>query len=223
MRRNLRALIVFAVFLLGWLGWQRYDARPLLDQEAPPSTPGAVAVLELFTSEGCSSCPPADALLGEVADAPGVFALAFHVDYWDHLGWRDPYGQRAFSQRQRVYSARLSGGRVYTPQLVINGAAEAIGSSRFQVRGALDRALARPAPATVALTRAGGRLAYRVEGAPPGACSRSPRSCPRPRGTRRTARTAARPGPTPTSCSSCTPRSSARAARGSSSSPPRAR
>lgn len=79
------------------------------------------AVVELYTSEGCSSCPPADRWLSKFTAQPGVIALAFHVDYWDHLGWKDPYGSPAFSQRQaqqqRVNGARFS----YTPQVTVNG------------------------------------------------------------------------------------------------------
>jgi len=74
------------------------------------------AVLELFTSEGCSSCPPADALLGRLADEPGVIALAWHVDYWNGLGWHDPFSSRLATQRQRSYAAQLRD-EVYTPAL----------------------------------------------------------------------------------------------------------
>ncbi|MCA8923799.1 MAG: DUF1223 domain-containing protein [Planctomycetes bacterium] len=178
MKRNLRSLAVLAAFLAAWFAWGCYDARPLLEAEVSAAPLGAVAVLELFTSEGCSSCPPADGLLAEVAGADGVYALSFHVDYWDSLGWPDPHGQRAFSLRQRSYAARLSDGRVYTPQLVINGAAEAIGSSRSQVRAALADALARPASASVSLALSGARLSYRVAGAPAGSLVHAARILP---------------------------------------------
>jgi len=74
-------------------------------------------VLELFTSQGCSSCPPADALLGELTRRSGVIALAWRVDYWDHLGWRDPFASRTATARQRAYGRQIGGG-VYTPALV---------------------------------------------------------------------------------------------------------
>jgi hypothetical protein len=91
------------------------------------------AVLELFTSQGCSSCPPADRLLGELADDPRMIPLSLNVDYWDYLGWRDTLALPAHSGRQKGY-AKLRGDRqVYTPQLVANGAAEAIGNDRHAV------------------------------------------------------------------------------------------
>ena len=95
------------------------------------------AVIELFTSEGCNSCPPAEAYVGELAGRSDVLALSFHVDYWDDLGWRDRYGLSQSVERQRTYarSLRLSG--VYTPQVVVDGRADYVGSNR----GAIDRAL----------------------------------------------------------------------------------
>ena len=77
-------------------------------------------LLELYTSEGCSSCPPADRWLSQLPPDSGVVPLAFHVDYWDKLGWRDPFGQATFSQRQRARNSRL--GWVYTPQVMLDGA-----------------------------------------------------------------------------------------------------
>jgi hypothetical protein len=99
----------------------------------------APVVLELFTSQGCSSCPPADAFLGELARQQGVIALAWHVDYWNSLGWTDRYARRAWTDRQRAYAAHL-GNEVFTPALVVNGAAMVVGSDKTAVRGAIDRA-----------------------------------------------------------------------------------
>jgi hypothetical protein len=95
------------------------------------------AVIELFTSEGCNSCPPAEAYVGELAGRGNVLALSFHVDYWDDLGWRDRFGLSQSVERQRTYarSLRLSG--VYTPQVVVDGRADYVGSNR----GAIDQAL----------------------------------------------------------------------------------
>jgi hypothetical protein len=96
-----------------------------------------VAVVELFTSEGCSSCPPADKVLAELAewgahpDHP-VLTLAFHVDYWDDLGWVDPFSSVEYSERQRWYSQRLGHNRVYTPELLVGGTDEFVGSRREQ-------------------------------------------------------------------------------------------
>jgi hypothetical protein len=81
-------------------------------------------VVELFTSQGCSSCLKADSLIGEVADRPGILALTYAVDYWDYLGWRDTFAKEDYSTRQRAYLKRMSGREVYTPQIVVNGTSE---------------------------------------------------------------------------------------------------
>ena len=85
-------------------------------------------VVELFTSQGCSSCPPAEAFLGELATRPNVVALEFHVDYWDYIGWQDPFGSPAYTKRQRGYSASMGTPYVYTPQMVIQGRIHEVGS-----------------------------------------------------------------------------------------------
>lgn len=114
-------------------------------------------VVELFTSQGCSSCPPADALLRELAGRPDVLALAFHVTYWNGLGWRDPYSLDAATERQRAYARRFALDSIYTPQMVIDGVAEMVGSDRDAVRAAL--AAARPRPVVpVTLTRDGANV-----------------------------------------------------------------
>ena len=100
-------------------------------------------LIELFTSQGCDSCPPADALLGELAQRPGVFALAWHVDYWDGLGWKDPFSSALATHRQYDYARRLGLDNVYTPQLVIDGAAETVGSDAHAADVAIAAAAAR--------------------------------------------------------------------------------
>jgi hypothetical protein len=95
------------------------------------------AVVELFTSQGCSSCPAADKLLGELARDPSVIALSLPIDYWDYLGWKDTLADSRFSARQKAYS-RMRGDRdVYTPQAIVNGAAHVIGSDRARIEGAI--------------------------------------------------------------------------------------
>jgi hypothetical protein len=100
-------------------------------------------VVELFTSQSCSSCPPADALLGELARRKDVVALGFHVTYWDGPGWKDPFARQASTDRQIAYDRALTGGQVYTPQMVIDGVTDVIGSDREAVLAGL--AAARPA------------------------------------------------------------------------------
>lgn len=111
---------------------------PVMASEPSP------VVVELFTSEGCSSCPPADAFLGELAARPDVVALAFHVDYWDYIGWKDPYGSPASTQRQRDYASALGLRMIYTPQMVIDGRADVVGSDRHGVESAIDAAARQP-------------------------------------------------------------------------------
>jgi hypothetical protein len=122
-----------------------------------------VVVVELFTSQGCSSCPPAEALLIDLAEHPDVLALAFHVDYWDRLGWRDPYSSPEATRRQRDYAGHLGEARVYTPQIVVDGRKGMVGSDRAQVLAAIGAALADPGAAVpLSFRREGGSLAIGV-------------------------------------------------------------
>ena len=98
-----------------------------------PGAPGIPVVVELFTSQGCNSCPPADEFLGELARAPGIIALSLHVDYWDYIGWPDPYASPASTDRQREYVRRLGLRWVYTPQMIIDGHANVTGLQRREV------------------------------------------------------------------------------------------
>lgn len=97
-----------------------------------------VAVLELFTSQGCSSCPSADRLLEKYSAKDNVIALSFHVDYWNRLGWKDPYSSKEFTKRQYDYASALNAG-VYTPQLVINGQSEMVGSDAGKINNTLKK------------------------------------------------------------------------------------
>jgi hypothetical protein len=138
-------------------------------QAAPPSG-HTVVLAELFTSEGCSSCPPADAVLSTlVHDQPlaavEVVGLGEHVDYWDHLGWRDPYSSAGFSNRQAEYGARVfHTADIYTPQIVIDGQYQAVGSDVAAIRNAIVRAASVPkAMVAIDATPAGPRdVATRV-------------------------------------------------------------
>ncbi|NVN85814.1 MAG: DUF1223 domain-containing protein [Rhodopseudomonas sp.] len=96
------------------------------------------AVVELFTSQGCSSCPPADKIIGELAKDPSVIALSMPIDYWDYLGWKDTLADARFSARQKAYSQMRGDRDVYTPQVVVNGAAQVIGSDRASIDGAIS-------------------------------------------------------------------------------------
>jgi hypothetical protein len=97
-------------------------------------------VVELFTSQGCSSCPPADKLLGELAKRLDVVALGFHITYWDGAAWRDPFSRQSSTDRQTAYDRTLTGGQVYTPQMVIEGTVDVIGSDKDAVLSAIGAA-----------------------------------------------------------------------------------
>jgi hypothetical protein len=95
------------------------------------------AVVELFTSQGCSSCPPADRIIGELAKDPSIIALSMPIDYWDYLGWKDTLADARFSERQKAYSHMRGDREVYTPQVVINGSTHVIGSDRAGIESAI--------------------------------------------------------------------------------------
>ncbi len=119
------------------------------------------AVVELFTSQGCASCPPADALLVELSARRNVVALAYHVDYWDYIGWADTFAKPAYSDLQRAYAGSWGKNRIYTPQLIINGSVDVVGSRRAEVEEALSEAAL---PLEIGLIYADGVLEVRIGG-----------------------------------------------------------
>jgi hypothetical protein len=128
----------------------------------PARAADAPVVVELFTSQGCSSCPPADKLLGELAERPDVLALAYHVDYWDRLGWKDPFSSREATERQERYRRLLGLDTVYTPQIVVDGHWQAVGSEAGAVEAAIRDAGHSGATVRVALAVADGRAQVTV-------------------------------------------------------------
>ena len=138
--RNLKT----ALYGLAALGLAMFGGPVAADTDSP-------VVVELYTSQGCSSCPPAEAFLGELAKRPNVIALEFHIDYWDYIGWKDPFASPDYTARQRAYSARMGERYVYTPQMVIQGQTHEVGSKRYLVEKkiALIRDNASPGPEVV--------------------------------------------------------------------------
>jgi hypothetical protein len=162
-------------YLIVALGPAALLAGPALSADTSPTAapaPRTPVVVELFTSQGCSSCPPADAYFGELVKRPDVIALAFHVDYWNYIGWSDPFAKPWASARQRAYRESLKTRFVYTPQVVVDGDAQAVGSNESACDRLIDAAKAKTARGpTIALRwRADGALIVDVgEGtSPPG-------------------------------------------------------
>lgn len=132
-------------------------------------------LVELFTSQGCSSCPPADSYLGELAASGDVIALAYHVDYWDYLGWKDTFAKPAYTLRQRTYALQVNReyigsnfGGIFTPEAVVQGTDSLIGSSRQIIADRVAVHQAAPAGADLDLTREGESMSIRVSPAPTG-------------------------------------------------------
>lgn len=119
-------------------------------------------VVELFTSQGCSSCPPADKLFRELAGRDDVIALALHVDYWDYIGWKDEFADPAYTQRQKSYAREAGRRMIYTPQMIVNGREDIVGAHGLELGELVTRYHARPARARVSLARTGDRLEVEV-------------------------------------------------------------
>ena len=120
-------------------------------------------VVELYTSQGCSSCPPADALLHELAKREDVLPLALHVDYWDYIGWKDPFARPAHAKRQKGYAH--AGGRrmIYTPQMIIMGQDDVVGTDAMEVADAIERHTDQPRPVSLSVVRQGDELVIRLQ------------------------------------------------------------
>src|SRR6516162_10330877 len=140
--------LFFLLRLAVTIGQAQADERPIL--------------VGLFTSEGCSSCPPADKLLAELASRPDVLTLSFHVDYWDRLGWKDPYSSREATARQNRYATLLDLATVYTPQIVVDGKWQAVGSDRADVEHELSLAARNRREVPVTLVLDHGRAQIRL-------------------------------------------------------------
>ncbi len=140
------------------------------ESAAPLATPvlaSGPVVVELYTSQGCSSCPPADALFAELADEPGVMPLALHVDYWDYIGWADAFANPGFTLRQKAYAKAAGERMIYTPQMIVGGVERVVGHEPEAVAAAIARAAKVPSPVRLSVTRVGGQVLIRAEADPP--------------------------------------------------------
>ncbi|WP_295313325.1 thioredoxin family protein [Roseobacter sp.] len=153
MRRLMQAFFAGALFI-----------SPLWAQNAP-------VVVELYTSQGCSSCPPADDLFHQIAGRDDIIALALHVDYWDYIGWKDQFADPRNAQRQRAYATAAGRRSIYTPEMIVNGLTDIVGAKPMQLSEAIAAQKARPAAVLVSLRRSGESVQITAEAkqAAPGA------------------------------------------------------
>jgi hypothetical protein len=138
--------------------FQRILAAALVALPGLARAESGLVVVELFTSQGCSSCPPADELLAELAKNDEILPLAFHVDYWDYLGWKDELGSPAYTERQKAYATAAGDRRIYTPQAIVNGNARLVGSDTQAMMSALMHEMNKDQRASLAVSRTGGEV-----------------------------------------------------------------
>ena len=129
----------------------------------PAAAEGPV-VVELFTSQGCSSCPPADKVFSEIVDRDDVIAIALHVDYWDYLGWKDEFADPSFTKRQRAYARAASSRTVYTPQMIVGGRDHIVGTRPMELADLIQKHKSSANPVKVTLQRDGDRVRIAATG-----------------------------------------------------------
>lgn len=152
MLRNLSSAItlIFAIATMS-------APLPVMAQTKP------LVVVELFTSQGCSSCPPADAVMQELALRSDVIGLALHVDYWDYIGWKDQYASPAYSKRQRGYAQVAARRMVYTPQMIVNGQDDVVGARAMKLASLISKHQDKPPVVSLSATRTGDTVVVQLE------------------------------------------------------------
>lgn len=164
MRSVLRAALCFWLVSIGGAAAQT-GPEAAASQRSGPAETGIV--VELFTSQGCAACPPADEMLARLAQRPGVIALSLHVDIWDYLGWRDSFAKPGFTERQKAY-ARAEGSRsLFTPQMIVAGAHRVQRIRGMDLLDLLQAEAARPAPVQIEMAWSGAMLEVRLLADPP--------------------------------------------------------
>lgn len=151
MKNSIQNTVLYSAGIIVVLLISSFTLKQVIQAKETKPINSGFAVLELFTSQGCSSCPPADAVLGKYAleDNPNIIPLAFHVDYWNGLGWKDPFSKAAFSNRQREYAQQMNSESTYTPQLIINGKYDVLGSDESAIKNKIQQELATSKSATI--------------------------------------------------------------------------
>jgi hypothetical protein len=144
METSVRTTFINTCVIVLFIALSSFSLKSVIGDKKIKTEQNGFVVLELFTSQGCSSCPPADVVLGEYAaqDNPNIIPLAFHVDYWNYIGWKDPFSKGEFTNRQRNYASLLNAQGNYTPQLVINGKHELVGSYKNEIKNFVKEELA---------------------------------------------------------------------------------
>lgn len=136
-----------------------FASAPAAAQTGQDPTRKPLVVVELFTSQGCSSCPPADAMMTELATRPGVLPLSLHVDYWDYIGWRDAFAQPQFTMRQKSYAHAIGKRTIYTPQIIVQGSEYLVGAKPMRLADMVLRHMSAPAaPVDLSVARDGDRV-----------------------------------------------------------------
>ena len=152
MKKLFYMMAVLLLLFTLWFCTSSTSAKNKIELNKVNHLSGKMVVLELFTSQGCSSCPPADKLVATYTSKENVIPLSFHVDYWDRLGWKDPFSSHHYSQRQYMYASALHS-NVYTPQLVINGTTEMVGSDANKISSTLHKVFSEQPDASITITK----------------------------------------------------------------------
>lgn len=151
----MKAVMGAMVLALAGMGALVFGTQGASAQQSP-------VVVELYTSQGCSSCPPADRLLHKLSDRDDVIALALHVDYWDYIGWKDSFANPAFTHRQKAYAAAAKRRSVYTPQMIVNGQEDVVGTYAMEIADLIMDHSTRRAPVDLSLQRGNSTLEIRA-------------------------------------------------------------
>ncbi|WP_310555017.1 DUF1223 domain-containing protein [Flavobacterium sp.] len=155
MKNLIYKTITNTTLLIIFIGLSSFTLIKVLSNNEIKVTKNGFAVLELFTSQGCSSCPSADAVLAKYAlqNNPNIIPLSFHVNYWDYMGWKDPFSKAQFTERQRKYASQLNTQGNYTPQLIINGKYELVGSKENEIERLVNKELDLESKNTISIVK----------------------------------------------------------------------
>lgn len=154
MKKSHSNAVLVAVLIITISTLSSFTLQTLIKTKKETLTAKGVVILELFTSQGCSSCPPADKVLAVYAKAnnPQIIPLAFHVDYWNYIGWSDPFSKAQYTKRQKDYAQALHTNNLYTPQAIVNGKYDVLGSNQTEMESRIIAELRNPAKADIAIT-----------------------------------------------------------------------